>query len=101
MFDSKKEFSVKISEFRPISLVSSLYKILRKVLSKRLRATLGDTVSSVQGAFVNGRQILDVFLVANKAVEKYRVLKKVGLFLKLILRKPMIMCIGFFGFCNV
>lgn len=47
-----------------------------KVLSKRLRTTLAETVSSVQGAFVKGCQILDAVLVANEAVEENRVLKK-------------------------
>lgn len=62
-------------------LVSPLYKILGNVLSTRLRATLGVTVSLVQGAFVKGRRILDVVLVANEVVE-YWVLKKEGVIFK-------------------
>ena len=52
---SKKTSSSKIGDFRPISLVTSLYKIIAKVLSKRLREVLGDTISEAQGAFVYGK----------------------------------------------
>lgn len=68
----RKEKSIKIGDFRPISLVTSLYKILAKVLSRRLRVVLEGTISSAQGAFVQGRQILDVVLVANEVVEEHR-----------------------------
>ncbi|KAL5580279.1 hypothetical protein UlMin_012721 [Ulmus minor] len=59
-------------DFRPISLVSGLYKILAKLLSNRLREVLEETISLAQGAFVHNRQILDVVLVATEAVEDYR-----------------------------
>lgn len=67
---------MKIGDYRPISLVTSLYKILGKVLSKRLQDVLGGTVSLSQGVFVQGRQILDVALAANEVVEEYRSLHK-------------------------
>ena len=59
----KKSMSKKISNFRPISLITSLYKIIVKVLSGRLRGVLHGTIHSTQGAFVQGRQILDAVLV--------------------------------------
>ena len=42
----KKENSVKISDFSPISLVT-VYNMLGKVLSKRSRAILVDTISNL------------------------------------------------------
>ena len=33
----KKSLTKKISDFRPISLITTLYKIIAKVLSRRLR----------------------------------------------------------------
>lgn len=51
----KKEKLVKIGDFKPISLITYHYKILGKVLSKRLRDVLSDSISTTQGSFVQGR----------------------------------------------
>ena len=68
-------------------MVSSLYKIIAKVLAKRLQSVLGGTISNSQGAFVAGKQILDVVLVANEVVEDYRRSNKEGLVFKLDFEK--------------
>ena len=83
----KKLNSISSRDFRPISLVSSLYKILAKVLSLRLKEVLGETIDSSQGAFVQGRQILDLVLIANEVVEEYRVKKKEGIVFKIDFEK--------------
>ncbi|WJX67068.1 hypothetical protein P8452_51564 [Trifolium repens] len=62
----------KLNDFRPISLVGSMYKILAKVLANRLRQVVGSVVSEVQSAFVKERQILDGILVANEVMDDAR-----------------------------
>ncbi|KAL5549263.1 hypothetical protein UlMin_004494 [Ulmus minor] len=76
-----------VKDFRPISLVSGLYKILAKLLANRLREVLEETISMAQGAFVHNRQILDVVLVATEAVEDYRKRKKRGVIFKVDFEK--------------
>lgn len=48
----------KLNDFRPISFVGSLYKILAKVLANRLCSVIGSVVSEEQSTFVQNRQIL-------------------------------------------
>ena len=72
-----------ISDYRPISLVTSLYKIIAKALSRRLRKVLQDTIISTQGAFVEGRQILDVVVIANELVDEKRRSREEGVAFKI------------------
>ena len=53
-----------LNEFRPISIVGSMHKILAKVLANRLRTVIGSVVSDSQSAFIKERQILDGILAA-------------------------------------
>lgn len=57
-----------IADFRPICLVSSLYKIVAKVLAQRLKAVIGNLVSETQCAFIRGKQIFDGILIANEVI---------------------------------
>ena len=64
----KKKGVEDLRDFRPISLVGDLYKLLAKVLANRLKKMVIKVVSSAQNAFVEGGQILDVVLIANEAI---------------------------------
>ncbi|RVX01391.1 LINE-1 retrotransposable element ORF2 protein [Vitis vinifera] len=83
----KKSLSKRISDFRPISLITSLYKIIAKVLSGRLRGVLHETIHYTQGAFVQGRQILDAVLIANEIVDERRRSGEEGVIFKIDFEK--------------
>ena len=83
----KKSVTKKISDFRLISLITSLYKIITKVLSGCLRGVLRKTIHSTQGAFVQGRQILDAVLIANEIVDEKRRSGEEGIVLKIDFEK--------------
>ena len=56
-------------DLRPISLVGGLYHILKKVLANRIKRVMDKVISQSQTTFVEGKQILDVVLIANEIVD--------------------------------
>ncbi|GJT16455.1 RNA-directed DNA polymerase, eukaryota, reverse transcriptase zinc-binding domain protein [Tanacetum coccineum] len=58
-----------VKDFRPISLIGSIYKIIAKILANRLISVLGDIVSDVQSAFITGRQMLDGPFILNEVLQ--------------------------------
>ena len=61
----EKSDATEVKDFRPISLIGGVYKIIAKVLANRLKMVLGDIVHESRNAFVKGKQILDSVLIAN------------------------------------
>nr|GEX39437.1 auxilin-like protein [Tanacetum cinerariifolium] len=55
-----------VKDFRLISLIGSLYKIIAKILANRLVGVLDDLVNEVHSAFVADRQILDGPFILNE-----------------------------------
>ena len=76
-----------IKNYRPISLVGGLYKVLAKVLANMLKRVAGQVVSTAQNAFVEGRQILDAVLITNKAIHALLKRKEKWLICKLDIEK--------------
>ncbi|XP_025678707.1 uncharacterized protein [Arachis hypogaea] len=57
-----------IKDFRPISMVGCVYKVISKVLVQRMRTVMPDLVGETQSAFVKGRKIHDGALIACETV---------------------------------
>ncbi|GJY81496.1 RNA-directed DNA polymerase, eukaryota, partial [Tanacetum coccineum] len=55
-----------IKDYRHISLIGSLCKIIAKILANRLRFVISGFISDVQLAFVSKRQILDGLFILNE-----------------------------------
>jgi len=58
----------RLKDFRPISLVGSLYKIISKLLATRVKQVMLEVISDHQNPFIKGRKILDNILIANEVI---------------------------------
>ncbi|KAJ0546758.1 putative RNA-directed DNA polymerase [Helianthus annuus] len=65
-----------IKHFRPISLIGMLYKIISKILAKRIKPVIPDLVSNTQTGFIEGRFILEGPLIVNEILAWAKSCKK-------------------------
>jgi hypothetical protein len=74
-------------QFRPIALCNVIYKLLTKVIARRLKPILPTIISPEQSGYVEGRQILDNIILAHEVIHSLQKTKTPGMLLKLDLSK--------------
>jgi hypothetical protein len=65
----KKVDANQVKDYRPISLIHSFAKLVRKTSANRLAPVLSSLVSTTQSAFVRGRNIHDNFLFVQQMLK--------------------------------
>ena len=81
---------VMLEQYRPISLVGAVYKIISKILAGRMKKVIGSVIEECQLAFLKNRGILDSVLLANEVVEDLRRGGKSGLCFKVGFEKAYV-----------
>lgn len=64
----KKEGAESISDFRPISLLNGVYKIVTKVLANRLGKVIQSLIDPIQSAFLAGKSTLHSVATAQELI---------------------------------
>lgn len=72
-----------ISDYRPLSLLHGVYKIVLNALALRISTVMDKVISEDQSAAIRGRRIQDTILIANELVDSRRRSKKPGLIVKI------------------
>lgn len=67
----KKEEVKQMKDYRPISCCNVLYKVISKILAKRLKKILPGFISPTQSAFVKDRLVMENVLLASELVKNY------------------------------
>uniref|UniRef100_A0A251TXQ6 Putative RNA-directed DNA polymerase, eukaryota, Reverse transcriptase zinc-binding domain protein n=1 Tax=Helianthus annuus TaxID=4232 RepID=A0A251TXQ6_HELAN len=74
-------------DYRPISLIGSINKVVSKVLVNRLKTVMQKLISEEQTAFLANRSILDGPLILNELIPWLKRRKKAGLIFKVDIEK--------------
>ena len=59
-----------LNDYRPISLIGCMYKVIAKLLANRLRSVISGIIDERQSAFIKDRHILHGVLILNEVVEE-------------------------------
>uniref|UniRef100_A0A251RWC4 Putative reverse transcriptase domain, Reverse transcriptase zinc-binding domain protein n=1 Tax=Helianthus annuus TaxID=4232 RepID=A0A251RWC4_HELAN len=76
-----------LNDYRPISLVGIINKVISKLLANRLKKVLNNIISPTQSAFIGGRYILDGPLIVNEIQNWVRKTKRNAFFFKIDFEK--------------
>jgi hypothetical protein len=76
-----------LSEYRPISLINSVSKIITKILANILAPHMNSLISNAQNAFIKKMCIHDNFIYAQRVIQLLHKKKRPALFIKLDISK--------------
>lgn len=83
----KKEDTLTIQNFRPISLINYSFKLITKLLANRLSKVIDPLIDDSQSAYIKGRLIGDNIVTAHELLHHIRITKQKGILLKLDFEK--------------
>jgi hypothetical protein len=83
----KKEGAEAITDYRPISLIHAVTKIITKVLALRLQPFMHRLISACQSAFIKKRSIHDNYLYVRNLTRRFHRTKTAALLFKLDISK--------------
>ena len=84
---AKVESPSGFKDSRQISVIGCIYKIISKILARRLQAVMDHLVSPFQSSFIKGRQILDCALIASELIDSLKNSKREAVIFKLDFHK--------------
>jgi uncharacterized LabA/DUF88 family protein len=64
----KKQGANKLEEFRPISVIPGIIKIISKLMAQRLQKAMSSLIDIHQTAFIPGRSLMKTFLVVREYI---------------------------------
>lgn len=83
----KNQIAATISDYRSISPINSVAKIITKLLANLLAPCMNELVSTAQNAFIKKRCIHDNFIYSQRVIELLHQKRKPALFIKLDISK--------------
>lgn len=83
IFIPKTNTPISVSDFRPISVLNIIPKVVTKLMAERLSGVLPKLISKKQTAFVRGRQISENFTTTREILQHIRQNGKPAVFIKL------------------
>lgn len=76
-----------LDEYRPVSLIECMYKIVAKLLANRLKKIMPLIINERQFAFIEGKHLLQSALIANEVAEEAKRRQKLCIVFKVVYEK--------------